>query len=32
VQFPSSIDVFSVFPPALDEIHRWARDQAAKRE
>ncbi len=32
VQFPSDIDVFSVAPPALDEIHRWARDRAAKRE
>ncbi|RPJ60572.1 MAG: hypothetical protein EHM12_06065 [Dehalococcoidia bacterium] len=32
VQFPHDIDVFSVAPPALDEIHRWARDRAAKRE
>lgn len=28
VQFPSDIEVFSVFPPVLDEIHRWLRDQA----
>jgi hypothetical protein len=28
VQFPADIEVFSVFPPALDEIHRWHRDQA----
>jgi hypothetical protein len=28
VQFPTDIEVFSVFPPALDEIHRWFRDQA----
>jgi len=28
VQFPVDIEVFSVFPPALDEIHRWQRDQA----
>jgi hypothetical protein len=28
VQFPNDIEVFSVFPPALDEIHRWYRDQA----
>ncbi len=28
VQFPNGIEVFSVFPPALDEIHRWLRDQA----
>jgi len=29
VQFPVDIEVFSVFPPALDEIHRWQRDQAS---
>ena len=28
LQFPEDIEVFSVFPPALDEIHRWVRDQA----
>jgi len=28
VQFPSDVEVFSVFPPALDDIHRWLRDQA----
>ena len=28
LQFPSDIEVFSIFPPALDEIHRWYRDQA----
>src|SRR3972149_7149881 len=28
VQFPGDIEVFSIFPPALDEIHRWYRDQA----
>jgi len=22
------VEVFSIFPPALDEIHRWLRDQA----
>jgi hypothetical protein len=27
VQFPQDIEVFSVVPPALDEIHRWQRDQ-----
>lgn len=32
VQFPADIEVFSVAPPALNEIHRWIRDQAAKRE
>jgi hypothetical protein len=31
VQFPSDIEVFSIFPPALDEIHRWLRDQAKVR-
>lgn len=25
IQFPKSIEVFSVAPPALDEIHRWLR-------
>ena len=28
VQFPNDIEVSSIFPPALDEIHRWYRDQA----
>jgi hypothetical protein len=28
VQFPIDIQVFSIFPPALDDIHRWYRDQA----
>ncbi len=32
VQFPQDIDVFMVAPPALDEIHRWARERAAKRD
>ncbi len=34
VQFPSDIRVFYVAPPALDEIHRWLRDQRtqARRE
>jgi hypothetical protein len=32
VQFPRDVEVFSVAPPVLDEIHRWARDRAAKRE
>ena len=31
VQFPSDIEVFSIFPPSLDEIHRWYRDQAKLR-
>jgi len=30
VQFPSSIQVFYVAPPALDEIKRWFRDHEAK--
>lgn len=29
VQFPTDIEVFSVAPPALDEIHRWLRNQHA---
>jgi hypothetical protein len=28
VQFSADIEVFSVFPPALDEMKRWLRDQA----
>ncbi len=28
VQFASDVEVFSIFPPVLDEIHRWYRDQA----
>ena len=27
VQFPPDIEVFSVAPPVLDEIHRWLRDR-----
>jgi len=29
VQFPQDIEVFSVVPPALDEIHRWQRERLA---
>jgi len=29
VQFPQDIEVFSVVPPALDEIRRWQRDRSA---
>jgi hypothetical protein len=32
LQFPKDIEVFSIAPPALDEVHRWVRDQAAKNE
>lgn len=32
VQFPPDIEVFSVAPPALDEIRRWLRDRAATDE
>ena len=32
VQFPKDIEVFSVAPPSLDEIHRWRREQLAKEE
>jgi hypothetical protein len=31
VQFPSDIEVFSVAPPALDEIHRWQREQVTEK-
>ena len=30
VQFPADIEVFSVAPPVLDEIHRWQRESAEK--
>ncbi len=29
LQFPGDTAVFSVFPPALDQIHKWFRDAAA---
>ena len=32
LQFPKDIEVFSIAPPALDEVHRWVRAQAAKNE
>ena len=32
VQFPPDIEVFSVAPPALDEIHRWLRDRSSRDE
>jgi hypothetical protein len=32
VQFPKDIQVFSVAPPALDEIHRWLRDMASREK
>ena len=32
VQFPKDIEVFSVAPPALDEIQRWLRDHASANE
>jgi len=30
VQFPQDMEVFSVAPPALDEIHRWQRDRLSQ--
>ena len=32
IQFPGDIEVFSVSPPALDEIHRCLRSQTSKEE
>jgi hypothetical protein len=32
IQFPADMDVFSVAPPALDEIHRWLRDRSRTAE
>ena len=31
VQFPQDIEVFSIAPPALDEIRRWQREASAKQ-
>ena len=31
VQFPQDIEVFTVAPPVLDEIHRWQRDRPATK-
>lgn len=28
LQFPREIQVFSIFPPALDQIHKWFRDRS----
>jgi hypothetical protein len=32
IQFPSDIEVFSVAPPAFDEIKRWMRDQQSIKD
>lgn len=32
VQFARDIEVFSVAPPSLDDIHRWLRDRTKQRE
>jgi hypothetical protein len=32
LQFPKDIQVFYVAPPALDEVHRWLRDQQARQQ
>jgi hypothetical protein len=32
VQFPKDVEVFSIAPPALDEIHRWLRDNAERQQ
>ncbi len=32
IQFPQDIEVFSVAPPALDEIRRWLRDRTSIKE
>jgi len=31
LQFPGDTQVFSVFPPALDQIHKWFRDVSTAR-
>jgi hypothetical protein len=30
VQFPPDIEVFSIAPPALDDIHRWLRERQSE--
>ena len=30
VQFPQDVEVFSVAPPALDEIQRWQRNRLSQ--
>lgn len=32
VQFPSTIQVFYIAPPALDDLHRWLREQEFSQE
>jgi len=32
IQFPKDIEVFSVAPPALDEIHKWLRSRPSLKE
>lgn len=32
IQFPKDLEVFSVAPPALDEIHRWLRNRPSVQE
>ena len=32
IQYPKDVEVFSVSPPALDEIHRWLRSRATLKE
>ena len=32
IQFPQDMQVFSVFPPALDQIHKWLRDRSEAKQ
>ena len=32
IQFPQDVEIFSVAPPALDEIHCWLRDRESAKE
>jgi len=32
LQFPRDMEVFNIFPPALDEVHCWLRDHAKVEE
>jgi len=32
VQFPPDIQIFNISPPALDDIHRWLREESEKNK
>jgi len=32
IQFPGDIEVFTISPPALDDIYRWLRERSAAED